>query len=118
MMSRYASAGSFLAAVNSSTYFACISQDVYKRQGIDHAPVTVTEKSIAQLAGDGYEGIRGVRDFLSSHVGLPVQGLPLQLADGSTHYDVAALALLEAVAMDQPEKSTRRPGWTSRFTKR
>lgn len=90
----------------------------YLRQGIDHAPVTFTEKSIAQLAGDGYEGIRGVQDFLSSHVGLPVQGLPLQLADGSTHYDVAALALLEAVAMDQPEKSTRRPGWTSRFTKR
>lgn len=88
------------------------------RQAIDHAPVTFTEKSLAQLAGDGYEGIRGIREFLSTHVGLPVQGLPLSLADGSTHYDIAALALFDALAVDQPEKPSRRPGWTSRFTKR
>lgn len=90
----------------------------YIRQAIDHAPVTFTEKSVAQLAGDGYEGIRGIREILSTLVGLPVQGLPISLADGSTHYDVAALALFDALAIDQPEKSSRRPGWTSRFTKR
>ncbi len=96
-------------------------------QGLDHAPLSFTDKSVAIMVGDGYEGIRGIREYLSAHVGLPVQGLPLSLADGSTHYETAALARFDALAVPTPAadnndiaeaKPTRRPSWTSRFTKR
>lgn len=78
--------------------------------------IELTDASQAYLTGEGFAQMQGAREYLSTMIGMPVSGLPIELTDGTTGRSPTALAILESLYAKQAG-THKRFSFTSLFRK-
>ena len=77
------------------------------KETLRESGITLTEKTRIYLLGEGVRGIQGIRDFIGARLGFSVEGLPIEITDGITRMDPAAVSLLELLMEKPADKSFR-----------